>query len=149
MQKEKKCRNWVPNFGKLKNSEHTLCYQEPLMQLMNRHWKKPFAKLFILDYGTSTWIQSNLSGSGFLLQSFFQPNSPLSSQIRHSSLSNIFEIPLTKSFFFVLKNFRPFEKHRIALLVSNTVNTGNQYCQTEHFLILGSLFNCCCFTCNC
>ena len=48
----------VSNFGKLKNSESILCYQKPLMLLMK--WadigKMYFAKLFVLDYGASTWI---------------------------------------------------------------------------------------------
>ena len=28
MRKEKKCRKWLQNVGKLKNSENTLCYQK-------------------------------------------------------------------------------------------------------------------------
>ena len=29
MRKQKKCQKWLPNFGKLKHSESTLCYQKP------------------------------------------------------------------------------------------------------------------------
>ena len=55
----------ISNFGKLINSEKILCYQKPLMLL--KKWtaigKIYFAKLFILYYGASMWIQSNLLGS--------------------------------------------------------------------------------------
>ena len=55
----------ISNFGKLINSEKILCYQKPLMLL--KKWtaigKIYFAKLCILYYGASMWIQSNLLGS--------------------------------------------------------------------------------------
>ena len=48
----------IPNFGPLQNSESILCYQKPLILLMK--WtdigKITFAKLFVLDHGSSAWI---------------------------------------------------------------------------------------------
>ena len=82
------------NFRPIKNIENILCYQKPLMLLMKRTdtGKIAFAKLFVLDFGSLAWIQSNLSGS--FCEVFFMPNLSLSLQIRHSSLSIISKVPL-------------------------------------------------------
>ena len=61
----------ISNFGPRKITETILCSQKPLMLLMK--WtdigKIAFSKLFVLDYGSLAWIQSNLS---VLLRSFAQ-----------------------------------------------------------------------------
>ena len=83
----------ILNFGKLKNSENVLYYQKSLMFSMNCTdiGKLCFAKLFILDHGTSTWIQSHLLG--FFCKVLFRPNTSLSSQISYLSLSAFSKIP--------------------------------------------------------
>ena len=119
----------ISNFGPLKITETILCYQKPLMLLMK--WTDTgiiaFSKLFVLDYGSLAWIQSNLSGS--FCEVLLKPNSPLSSQISHSSLSIISKVLLNICFVFSQK-LQSFQNSFtwIALLVN-----GNQFCHTELF----------------
>ena len=89
--------------------------------------KIAFAKLFVLDFGSLAWIQSNLSGS--FCEVLLKPNLSLSSQIRHSSLSIISKVPLNICFVFSQK-LQSFQNSFIwiALLVNDT-----QFCHTEHF----------------
>ena len=93
----------ISNFGPRKITETILCSQKPLMLLMK--WtdigKIAFSKLFVLDYGSLAWIQSNLSGS--FCEVLLKPNSPLSSQISHSSLSIISKVLLNICFVFSQK----------------------------------------------
>ena len=76
-----------------------------LMKLTNIG-KTYFAKLFILDYGVSTWIQSNLSG---IYKVLFRPNPAFSSQIHYSLLSSSSEI-LRKICFVFAQKFQTFQK---------------------------------------
>ena len=69
--------------------------------------KNYFAKLFVLDHGASTWIESNLSGS--FCEVLFRPNLSLLSQVCHSSLSAISEIA-HEIFLFFSQKFQTFQK---------------------------------------
>ena len=74
---------------------------------MNKHWKNIFRKIIFLDYGASTWIQSNFSGS--FCKALFMPNPSFSSQIHHSLLSSNSEI-LRKIGFVFAQKFQTFQK---------------------------------------
>ena len=114
----------ISNFAKLKNSENILCYQKPVMLLM----KWTLGKNILQNYLFWTIVH----------QRRFNPIYQVpfakfcSGQIRHFlNKFAIFHFQLfpkffTKSVLVFLKNFRPFKKHGIALLVSR-----NQYCHTE------------------
>ena len=127
--KKKKCKQNLPNVGKFKNSYNILCYQNPLMLLMK--W---------IDIGKNTsqnyffWSMVHELVSIQFVRVFFAKL--CSGQIRHliNSLVVTFNYSISKKFF--VKNFRPFKKHGIALLISI-----NQYCHTVPFWFLVLLFH--------